>query len=323
MIVSVTERGTYKRCRRQWDFSSENRQGIQPIINPSLALSLGTLIHRTLADWIQDPTLTKWAGVQYGTGFKDGDLSELFTWHASRMMIDMERAYYAAVGMKPSSTELAPLLSSVELPIPEKYTFVMPEQEIQVPVPGTEHPCPRCINNGVRSFPCDYCKGTGVQVHYLKGKLDGLVQDEYGLLWVLEHKTYSSRPNKAVLDDNDQFLAYIWIVTQLNIGECGGILYDGMLKKRAPTRTETLRDLFTRTKLTRTQAELEEFQTHLAYELKEMASDPFITVTKPWMGCFDCGYRDLCGAMSRKEDVNYIRNKLYTKRTPDVSALEV
>jgi hypothetical protein len=143
MIVSVTERGTYKRCRRQWDFSSENRQGIQPIINPSLALSLGTLIHRTLADWIQDPTLTKWAGVQYGTGFKDGDLSELFTWHASRMMIDMERAYYAAVGMKPSSTELAPLLSSVELgqcmmrnyqllykvPIPEKYTFVMPEQD--------------------------------------------------------------------------------------------------------------------------------------------------------------------------------------------------
>lgn len=334
MIITVTEREAFRRCRRMWDFSSEGRQGIAPIVNPSMALNLGTLVHRTLADWTLDVLLQKWCRDVPNT--EPGKLSELFMYHASMMVLETEQRYRKAVGFSPSVVELAPVLSAVELgrcmmdnyqaryglPIPEKYTFVMPEQEVMVPIPGTERICTLCENYYNIPSACIVCSSTGTERHYLKGKLDGLVQDEKGVLYVLERKTFDKKPNMAVLESNNQFLAYMWIVNQLDIGKCGGILYDGLYKRAVPKKGETLRDLFIRTKLYRTDHELNEFGAMLVHEANEMSSNPPLYINRPWMGCFDCGYQDLCTATSKGEDVDYIRSRLYATRTADVSALK-
>ncbi len=54
MIITVTERGDYRRCRQKWDWGSYNRTSYQPIINKP-ALGIGRLWHATQAEWSLHP----------------------------------------------------------------------------------------------------------------------------------------------------------------------------------------------------------------------------------------------------------------------------
>lgn len=51
MIIRITERGEYKRCRRRWHFGSPNRMGLEKVgISPTFGLGLA--IHEALAKWM-------------------------------------------------------------------------------------------------------------------------------------------------------------------------------------------------------------------------------------------------------------------------------
>jgi hypothetical protein len=327
MIVSVTERGTYKRCRRKWLLGSANGRNLEPVAQVSKALGLGTLVHKSLASWIIEP---------------DASLPELFKGHAAAKLAELNEHYIKVVGAPPSNDEIAPLLDSVDLglammtnyqakygsPLPADKRFVAPEQEIHVPIPGTEHPCEDCHGIGYsrvvdslavgRSQTCEKCSGTGIVSHILRGTLDGLVQDEHDWLHVLEHKTYGRRPRRETLASNDQFIAYIWILTQLNIGPVRGIAYDGMYKKKGPTNSIKKEDLFLRTTLTRSEEELAEFGIELAAEVNEMASGPVLYKNRRWEGCSDCPFDgNICNAMSRGEDTEPIIKIYFKERDRD------
>ena len=317
---SVTERATYKRCRRQWNLSSQNRRNLQPSTSVSKSLDLGALVHKSLASWLVEPT---------------ADLTQLWLHHASARLEQLKENYRRVTGgANPSDDELGNILDVFGLgqammrnyqeyhktPVPERMRFCAPEQEVVVPIPGTEHNCPTCAGNGVFNFiPCAECNGTGLVKHQLRGTLDGLLQDEQDRLYVLEHKTYSRRPNQDILDTTDQFLAYLWIVRELNIGKLAGVAYDGMWKREKPPRGSTMDDLFTRTILRRAQAELDEFGCNLAAEVNEMAGNPPLYPNRVWQGCGDCSYEKLCRAMSRGEDVEHIERTQFQERTRDTS----
>lgn len=327
MIISVTERGTFRRCRRLWDYTSLNRQGLAPLV-PSTALELGTLVHQALAMWLLDD---KTALLDH---FRTAALNE------NNRIID---AYKNLVGTIPTEEEMQPFFDGVELgmammqnyekrwgePLPSGFKLVYPEQEVQVAIPGTPH--------------------------YLKSRLDGLVQDTNGKFYVLEHKTYGNRPNEIDLEMNDQFLAYLWILKQIDLGPIGGIAYDGMWKRAQPPKGSTLNDLFLRTTLYRNEAELEEFGAFLSGEAIEIAllmdrsayineanllengvvnhengttdegQPEFVDVhmypNRRWEGCRDCGFKELCLRQSRNEDPNIFKRTRYTRRVDDTMDL--
>lgn len=283
------------RCRQQWDYSSFARQGIAPIVNKP-ALQLGTLIHAAHAAWIEKP---------------DSDPTQIFAFYAQQELQRIKNQYRHNVGMNISDEELDSTYENIKLgaamianykahwqtPLPEGFKAIAPEQTILVPIPT-------------------YDKGYAAQ-HLLEMTLDTLLQHERsGLIYVHERKTYGARPGVETLAMSDQFLGYIWGVTQLGIGEVGGIAYDGMWKREKPPKGKTEDDLFMRLLLSREPAELERFGRDLAAQANEMANPNVpIYLNRRWEGCWDCNYARLCVAEVKGEDSEYVRKEYYTART--------
>lgn len=284
MIITVTERGQFRRCRRMWDYTSFNRQRLEPIINQP-ALMTGSIVHLTMAAWAKDENL---------------DPKELFLGFGNDAMDAMRDTYLKKVGAAVSESELQPLYDGLYLgmnmvenyrihygsAIPQGYRMVEPEQTCVVEIPGTEH--------------------------FLEGTLDALLEDEKGWYWVLERKTYGNRPRLEVLQMNDQFLAYDWMLTQLFPEKrIGGVLYDGMWKRD----NKPLDECFMRHEFIHPSEQLADFQRNLVNEVLDMAGEPAIYPNRQWMGCFDCKAFDrLCTAQSRGEDWEYMRDTYFKVR---------
>lgn len=325
MIVSVTEVESFKRCRRQWDFGSFNRMGLSPIMQPKPYLDLGSMIHQSLAYWTQKP---------------DSDLRLAFMRIATEHLKGVKETYKRATGTYPTDEMLEPLMDAITLgtammgnyqafygrPLPDDLEFCFPEQELLIPIPGTEHTCECEITHcdlapeKCRNHPggCTECNDTGVVYHYLKARLDALAKDTHGNLYVVERKTYDNRPNMALLEVTDQFIGYVWAAQQLNLGYVAGLAYDGMWKRahppQRPKRLE-MADLFCRTMIRPTQAAVDEYGAELASTVLDMAN-PRIAVYKNrvWQGCWDCSFEQLCRAVSEQDDVDTILRTQYTKR---------
>lgn len=341
MIVSVTEVQSFKRCRRQWDYGSLNRQGITPILQPKPYLDLGTMIHKTLAYWTEKPVNNDGSPI---------NLRHVFLAIAYQHRQTAVEKYVKATGHTPTDEEMQPLDDAIVLgacmaenyqahygvPLPPHLTFCSPEQEILVPIPGTDHDCTECngtggIESGVQPyFPrlpaytkCETCNGTGVVPHYLKARLDALAQDTQGSIYVVERKTYDKRPDLYLLEVSDQFIGYVWTAQQLNLGPVIGIAYDGLWKRATPPQRPkklTLEDLFVRTIIPPAQDEVDEYGTELARTVVDMANNPYIYKNRQWQGCWDCSFEQLCRTQSQKGDVEFILAAQYTKRTEEDTA---
>lgn len=335
---SVTERGTFKRCRRRWNYASMNMMNLEPVLK-SPALALGTLIHKVLPAWAngKDP------------------LDEYLT-ASAQLLIDISMHYQEIIGLKPSDNELEPIIEAIDLgramitryvdyyktPIPQGLYLVAAEQTITVDVPGTEHCKCLAINENQEpgagttgchnhELDCAYCslyedhcikdKCSCVECHKLEATLDGILRDEYDNYYVLEHKTYDRRPNDQELGQNDQFLAYMWAIKHAlpEPVSVRGVAYNGLWKRKEIPKGKTLDDMFLRKTLLRSQAELDEFSRFLPLELNDMAylsQHPELAykTVPPVGGCWDCtGFRNLCNAESRGEDLTFLL-KNYTHR---------
>lgn len=325
MIISVTERGIFKRCRRMWDYSSYSRQALEPVVNRP-ALVLGQLIHQTLADWMIEPNM---------------EADRRYMQYVSAALEDIKARYRERIGANISEEELGETYEQVQLglamiknyvaywgtSLPEGYRLVQPEQTCLVPIPYTWHfecsnkDCNHMWMPGERSAPrcpiCDEDPKTGEQNKHiwLEGTLDALVADPSDAVWVLERKTYMNRPNIDKLAQEDQFLAYCWLLEQLNIGKVGGILYDGMWKRDVGPK-RPIEDLFLRQTLLRGDYEIAHFGEQLAREALDMIR-PSIYPNRRWEGCYDCSFERLCTTETRGEDVDYIKSSFYKSRPSD------
>lgn len=291
MIISVTERGTFKRCLQQWDFASRNRQGLTPVL-PPLALGAGGLAHKALEGWLKAP---------------EADPQIILMDEASEFFRQVKAGYEARIGVPPADSELAGLYDQTELvfhmignyrdfyqsPLPPEYTLVQAEQTLLVPIPGTPHE--------------------------LEATLDAIARDDAGQLYVVEHKTYNNRPNIASLRTNDQFIAYSWALSQVQLGgPVVGTLYDGLWKRRLEGK-RTYADLFLRTTLYRGPEALASFERELRRESLAMAEtheagEERLYRNRRWEGCWDCSFDPLCTAEYEGEDAAFVRDHQYTKR---------
>ena len=115
----------------------------------------------------------------------------------------------------------------------------------------------------------------GRDSHYiLKTKLDLLVRDSFGQLWVLDHKSGANKPTEFEMQIDDQFGLYTWALHRLGYEVAGSIHsyarttrnqadFDGYSGKATP---QTLDQRFERYYLNRTDR-----------ELKALADDAFAT----------------------------------------------
>lgn len=316
MIISVTERGVFRRCKQQWDYSSFNRQGLTSVLPPT-ALSLGGLVHKCHEEWLLHP---------------DEPVEEVAIRVCAQGAKDLKERYTKAVGVEPDEREMQGFWDQAILvmemmvnyksmwgsALPDGYTLLQPEQTIVVPIPGTEHACPNPTHNS--RIPkldelCAECQGTKRIFHYLEGTLDALMRDSGERVWVLERKTYGNHPRENVLQQNDQFLAYLWLLSQIDVGELGGVFYDGMWKRKLEGK-RTLEELFTRIPLIRSPEEIKNFGVQVRDEALDMAQpDLRIYRNRAWTGCWDCQFDPLCSAEFREEDAAYIRERKYVSRT--------
>lgn len=333
---SVTDLGTFRRCRLRWDWSSKARRNLTTRSAGPEQLELGGLVHRALADWIL---------------LKESDrdkvvLSQIFILHASLRQKEIENSYKEKTGYKMPESALDSLHNVVKLgiammnnyqlqwktPYPDNMKFAVPEQEVLVPVTGTEHQCPDCFNFkgafGVIKYSgsyivnpeCQTCNGKGYTYHYLSATLDGLLQDDRDWFYVLEHKTYEHRPKQLDLEMNDQFTGYAWVVWQLvkaRGGIVGGVAYDGMWKReKPPSRPKQLelKDLFIRKILPKPIEMLQQWEVGLTQQINEMANNPEIYPNVPWQGCGDCSFQVPCYMKMRGEDIDQYINLTYTQR---------
>lgn len=332
MIVSVTERGTFRRCHLQWQLTAKNGRHLTPISSKPY-LNIGTLVHAGGEAWLNDPRFG------YAHHVKAAGIA----------MEDSVRARYRKiVGAPISEVEMQPFLDSINFaaamahnyqvrwgtPLPEGFICIQPEQKIQIPIPGTDHDCENCHGKGEvwhkQDFevlgtgwgPCADCLGSGKIHHFLEGRLDGLLQRKAdGSIWVLERKTYGQRPKIETLEFSDQFIAYLWMLRQLGIAQVGGIAYDGLWSRDVPPKGRTMEDLFLRLLLTRSNQELDIFEEHLRAEVNLMAhvqaSGVFIP-NRQWMGCYDCSVSRICDAKLRGEPTENIIRLHYMEREDDV-----
>jgi len=333
MIFAVTERGSFKRCARQALLTSKNGQHLEPLSAP-LHFAVGSIVHRAQQLWLLHP---------------ETPLTEHALTASLEVQARVTENYRRAVGCAPSQTEMQETLTSVDMavsmcenyqikwgqPLPDEYTLIKPEQKVLIPVEATRHTCRTCDGTGRELLPfaamqdklewatCPECDGTGEEVHYLSGTLDGFILHQSGRIDVLERKTYKSRPKEEGLKTNDQFLAYVWLVTQLGItDQVPCLAYDGMWRRDKVPRGRTFDDLFLRVLVTRNRHELEEFERFLPIDLNNMADvyrhTEKATTHRRWQGCWDCSVEKLCTAMSRGEDTASLIAHSYTTRTDDL-----
>jgi hypothetical protein len=303
------------RCRQQWDWGSFNRQGYSPVINKP-ALSIGRLYHAAQAEWSLHPTL---------------DPAEICKTLALQEIEAVQKAYLERIGAPMSAVEMDPLYDGIGMvismvdnyrkrwgsPLPDGFKMVSPEQTCVVPIPGTRH----VAANPLLSSGYSECTAPGHSMtskcdgqHYLAGTLDGLIQSADGRLYVLERKTYGQRPKIEVLNMQDQFLAYLWVLRELKIGDVGGLAYDGAWKRKEPPRGNELEDLFIRVLLHRNRNELDRFTAQLTAIANDMADNPPLYINRRWDGCWDCEFVDPCIAQERGEDYQFLLETKYIKR---------
>lgn len=329
MIFSTTEMQNYDRCNRMWILTSFNGQGLSRIVN-NVALSTGTLWHQTQASWLLNP---------------DEDPELLCLGHFQIMLEQAKEQYYQRHGMRPNRVELINIEEAGQMvramtknyrdyygkPLPDGFRSIMPEQTILVPIPNSEQECADCQGCGypielgmiAEDQNCSYCSGTGIVSHQLECTFDALLANERDRLYVLERKTYGSRPKLESLMTNFQFIVYEWASATLGLGPVGGLLYDGAWKRAQPPKGRTMDDLFLRLPLERNNHELEEIEQYLAMKSKQMyttikTGTPLLDFNRRWDGCYDCSVEDICTAMSKGEDVQYVREHFFTlrERTP-------
>lgn len=317
--VSVTERRTFRTCRQEWEWASLNHEGLEPVM-PNRKLLLGSLIHYTLADWVEDWSLDPVARFVDHWRTAEIDIKGRYLTKFQDTMTDDELAVRYGIPVHDlGRAMISNYKDYYKTPLPKGWTILQAEQTVTIDVPGTEHwecrtPEAQCCTGGYGG-----CRGSGnvdccdMVAHKLEGTFDAIARDPAGSIFIVDHKTFERKPSGFELAEDDQFLAYTWMVSQLGIGKVRGVMYNGLWKRAYPPKGKTIDDLFFRSLIPRDQ-ELADFGRRLPVEVNEMCNNPTIYINPAWYSCPSCGFRDMCIAMRRGEDYQDLLEE-YAPRT--------
>jgi hypothetical protein len=224
-VIRTSDRATFKRCRRQWDWSSYQRQNLRPIVTPK-PLHFGIAWHEAMAvyydpDFWHLPVEDKIESAIARFLKVTAEQKQYFLDVKADLPYDLEEDFNGrvelGVGMLKNYAKWSPLR--------DKFRPVRVEQEFEVPImfEGKQLLCP--------------CHGWPV---FYRGRLDGIVQDEFNFYWILEHKTASQLNSTDHLDLDEQCGSYAWAMKSLGI-TVKGVIYNEAVKNVPSPPQELLR----------------------------------------------------------------------------------
>jgi len=248
---SVTELQDADRCLRSWDYQSPNRQSLQLRGAPRTELHVGTAMHFALE--------------AAALGFDPQLAARAFFWHESRrigaeyvertnstLSVEERQQLDKSYGLVSALVEQYFRRYDVKDPI-APFKLLVPEVSFRVPIP-LEH-----YIDGHPEFPRKYhgprlllvgtIDGLGVEAKELPAQpeLGGLLSMAWTMwdtdkVWLIEHKTYSQKPQRRDYELDRQLTGYAWAAEQLFGTPVQGALYDG-INKKLPRIPALLKDM--------------------------------------------------------------------------------
>ena len=345
--IRTTERGNFKKCRRLWNYSSQNRMNLEPV-KMANALSFGIAIHEGLEAYYNPET---WhyphdTRVQLMLlAFTEAIEEQRKTEDEARKGLDLDRnreydeQLELGLGMLKRYAEWAPKQDKGITPIAveKKYQMLLLDEN-GIPLVVNGHPVVYQI------------------------RVDLLLRDKHGRLWVLDHKTTATLSDLGHLDLDTQLSTYPWVVSNLLGERVEGVLYNELEKtvphppkvlksgklsqdKKQLTTSELYsqairengldsgpyetmleylrenpRDYFRRTPVLRTPEELEYQGRLVLAEVRDMLigpSDGPSIYPNPERHCNYCDFRAPCTIENEQGDVEFILNdpSVYRERS--------
>lgn len=234
--IHVTDVIAFKRCRKQWDYSSRLRRGLEPkrFYSPFF---LGRAVHASLEAFYSKnvplmttaaefAALTRAELVRAGSFHKQEEIFE----EQRELLIGMMEYYE---GWRTSNPEHPYSDANIK--------FVKLEDEFKIPFLPTllEFLDDEQLNQYFMSYP--WMADIGSQTSF-GGRLDGVVKDKEGSYWLWENKTTRSFEDyAAMLDREEQATFYTWAAGKhLNL-PLTGILYNAM-RKSYPKQPRVLKN---------------------------------------------------------------------------------
>jgi len=354
-IIRTSDRGSFRSCRQEWDWSSKIRSNLEPAQRYA-PFEDGTTWHEALAEYYFPGT---WH-------LLDNPLTAVAVHQAARDKLSQVHTEQVALAIQLYGEETLPDERLVEYgerydmlsgmlehyfkwaPTVDNFTPVKIEIEFEVPI---ETPNGKLYK--IDNEPVMY-----------QGRLDGLVQDPQGRYWIFEHKTAGQMGNTAWLELDAQCGSYAWAIQKQLGVRIAGIIYSRALKavpkpakallkpykgrnfstnKQSRTtyalfteqlkvagEPETqyteylnyLRDkgnpFFDRLEVYRNEAALETMGRNIYLEAKEMLSQPAIYPSPNMFSCNFCRFREPCIAKQNGYDYQFILDELFVPRSKDV-----
>lgn len=222
IVIRTSERTNFKKCRRLWDYNSGMRQNFEPVrMNHNLAF--GIAIHVGLEHYYDPETWSFPTDVKLGNAinaFVKENNRQKQEESAAQSGLDHERKLEYDERME---LGVAMLKGYAEWAAPQdQFTPLAVEEKFQVPLM-------------VDGKPLVY---GGRPVVY-QVRLDMLLEDEQGRLWVLDHKTAGSFWDLGFLDLDTQISSYAWAAQEHYGRPIAGIVYNELLKT-APSPPKVL-----------------------------------------------------------------------------------
>lgn len=344
-IIRTSDRGTFKRCRTLWDFTSKIRQDYEP--NRTIReLHFGTAIHSGLEafydvkTWhLHNPSSGVILVARAQAAFREAFTPPMNRYGEPERDPEIVTEYNNDVQLG-----LAMLRDYLYYSLAnDNFTPIYNEIEFEVVITTLD------------GSPL-FCKCHSWPVVY-QGRIDMVVRDQYGNYWIVDHKTISKLDGFDWLDMDPQGISYAWAIQhQLGIS-VAGVVYNQLLKsspkepkllksgklsvdksQNATYKTFTSaidkhglavadytdfleylkaneRQYYRRIQVQHSQQAYETLGRHVAAEAEEMVNPELaIYPNASNFNCGRCAFRPPCQALHDGSDYEYILEEMYVKR---------
>jgi hypothetical protein len=259
--IHVSDVRLFKKCRLAWNWGSPLRMGLRKSL-PDSNLWVGTAVHAALdLYYSHERTLSADAKMPHDwlLEWVPGEIARL------RTVLGPERYLQVRDRFAENVDEAQSLLTQYGdwCIVNDHFDVQATEMEFRLP-----------ICNGTADFA---------------GRLDGVVTDEKGKVWVSEFKTTAMEWDYDYLPIDEQKLGYSAVLRRM-FESYGGIMYT-FIHKRAPTQLRVLKSgrlSFARARITYTEALRQIRDNGLSaadyqLELRELLDQPNPFVTRVWL----------------------------------------
>jgi hypothetical protein len=236
-IIRTSDRKLFKQCRQKWDFGSKLRMNLEPLFAPK-PLDFGTAIHRGLqtyyepSTWAIDRDVVRALSVQSFADVCNEQKRQYIKISSGDMAIDLEIDYKERVELGKGMLEYYFKYAKLN----DKFKPVFVEVEFEVPIMR----CGISLPMGFEWDLEDRLTYMGAPVFY-QGRVDLVVEDEFGEYWIVDHKTAAQFGDTQHLALDEQCGSYIWALRhQLNL-RVAGVIYNE-LRKKVPHKPNVLKN---------------------------------------------------------------------------------